>query len=184
LRNGQRSQELPAGQLRPARHCFGRARRATTTTAIALLPAFVSAAPARGPLPPPVSPTCITSPFGPRSLAHDPLHDTFHYGIDLRAAPGTPVRAVAPGVIIGIDRRGAGGLEVRVRHPGFTALYGHLGRLAPAFAEGKRSVVAGEELGVVGRSGLTFGPHLYFEMNVGGERVDPAPSIGAAPCSK
>lgn len=152
--------------------------------AIAPLLAFVSAAPAPVPLPPPVSPTCITSPFGPRTLAHDPLHDTFHYGIDLRAAPGAPVRAVAPGVIVGVDRRGAGGLEVRVRHPGFTALYGHLGRLAPAFAEGKRAVTAGEELGVVGRSGLTFGPHLYFEMAIDGERVDPAPSIAAARCPK
>jgi murein DD-endopeptidase MepM/ murein hydrolase activator NlpD len=155
-----------------------------TPAAIALSLTFVSAASAPAPLSPPVSPTCITSPFGPRTLAHDPLHGSFHYGIDLRAAPGTAVRAVAPGVIIEVDRRGAGGLEVRVRHPGFTALYGHLGRLAPAFAEGKRSVMAGEELGVVGRSGLTFGPHLYFEMEMGRERVDPAPWIRVAQCPK
>jgi murein DD-endopeptidase MepM/ murein hydrolase activator NlpD len=149
---------------------------------VPLLALAAAPPPAPGSLPPPVSPTCVTSPFGPRALAHDPLHDKFHYGIDLRAPLGTPVRAIASGQVIGIDRRGAGGLEVRVRHPGFTALYAHLGRLTPAFADGKRAVAAGEELGVVGYSGLTFGSHLYFEMNMFGRRVDPAPFLGVAPC--
>jgi murein DD-endopeptidase MepM/ murein hydrolase activator NlpD len=130
----------------------------------------------------PVSPTCVTSPFGPRKLAHDPLADKFHYGVDLRAAMGTTVHAVAAGNVISIDRRGAGGLEVRVRHNGFTALYAHLGRLTPALARGKRLVAAGEALGVVGLSGLTFGPHLYFELWIDGHRVDPAPYFGIPLC--
>lgn len=133
-------------------------------------------------LSPPVSPTCVTSPYGPRVLAHDPLPGRFHYGMDLRAPLGTTVRAVAAGQVIGIDRRGAGGLEVRVRHNGFTTLYGHLGRLTPALATGKRSVAAGDALGVVGLSGLTFGPHLYFELWINGRRVDPEPYFGIPLC--
>jgi murein DD-endopeptidase MepM/ murein hydrolase activator NlpD len=149
-----------------------------------LLAAFGDAVaqPATHALLPPVSPTCVTSPYGPRVLAHDPLPGHFHYGVDLRAALGTTVHAVAAGQVISIDRRGAGGLEVRVRHDGFTTLYGHLGRLTPALARGKRSVAAGEALGVVGLSGLTFGPHLYFELWVDGHRVDPEPYFGIPFC--
>jgi murein DD-endopeptidase MepM/ murein hydrolase activator NlpD len=133
-------------------------------------------------LPPPVSPTCITSPFGPRVLANRPWAGTFHYGIDLRAPLGAAVRAVAAGQVIGIDRRGAGGLEVRVRHAGFTALYAHLGLVAPALERGKRTLAAGERIAVVGRSGLTYGPHLYFELILDGHRVDPAPYLTVQPC--
>ena len=130
----------------------------------------------------PVSPTCITSAFGRRVLANRPLAGTFHYGIDLRAPLGTAVRAVAAGQVIGVDRRGAGGLEVRMRHPGFTALYSHLGMLAPALLQGKRSFAAGEKIAVVGYSGLTYGPHLYFELAIDGHRVDPAPYLQVIPC--
>jgi murein DD-endopeptidase MepM/ murein hydrolase activator NlpD len=133
-------------------------------------------------LPPPISPTCITSPFGPRVLANRPWAGTFHYGIDLRAPLGAAVRAVAAGQVIGIDRRGAGGLEVRVRHAGFTALYAHLGLVAPALERGKRTLAAGERIAVVGHSGLTYGPHLYFEIIIDGHRVDPAPYLTVQPC--
>jgi len=142
----------------------------------------VEAWPAPTVLLPPVSPTCVTSPFGPRVLAGVPAAGTFHYGIDLRAPAGAAVRAVAAGQVIGIDRRGAGGLEVRVRHADFDALYAHLGLLAPALLRGRRTLAAGEKIAVVARSGLTIGPHLYFEMTVHGQRVDPVPYLQVAPC--
>ena len=149
----------------------------------AALAGFAAGAhPAPGSLPPPVGPTCITSRFGPRVLAGQPVAGTFHHGIDLRAPPGAAVRAVAAGQVIGMDRRGAGGLEVRVRHAGFTALYAHLGMLAPALLRGRRTLAAGEKIGVVGRSGLEYGPHLYFELSVDGFRVDPAAYLKVAAC--
>jgi murein DD-endopeptidase MepM/ murein hydrolase activator NlpD len=138
--------------------------------------------PAHGSLPPPVNPTCITSPFGPRVLANRPLAGTFHHGVDLRAPPGTKVHAVAAGQVISIDRRGAGGLEVLVRHPGFDALYAHLGLLAPDVLRGRRTLAAGETIAVVGRTGLTYGTHLYFELIIDGHRVDPAPYLMTALC--
>lgn len=133
-------------------------------------------------LPPPVSPACISSPFGPRVLAGLPKAGTFHPGIDLPAPAGAAVRAVADGQVIAVRRRGAGGLYVMVRHAGFDALYAHLGSLTPPFAEGKRAVAVGEKLGVVGRSGVSYGAHLYFQMEIKGERVDPAPYLGLRRC--
>jgi len=140
------------------------------------------APPSLGPLLPPVSPACISSPFGPRVLAGLPKAGTFHPGIDMPAPAGGAVRAVADGQVIAVRRRGAGGLYVMVRHAGFDALYAHLGSLTPAFAEGKRAVAAGEKLGVVGRTGVSYGAHLYFQMEIKGERVDPAPYLGLQRC--
>ena len=131
---------------------------------------------------PPVNPACVTSPFGPRVLPGLPKAGTFHPGIDLRAPPGGAVYAVAPGQVAAIRRRGAGGLFVLIRHEGFEALYAHLGSVTPALAEGKRTVAAGEKIGVVGRTGVSYGAHLYFQMEVNGTKVDPAPLLGVAPC--
>jgi murein DD-endopeptidase MepM/ murein hydrolase activator NlpD len=130
----------------------------------------------------PVSPGCVTSPFGPRVIAGQPIAGTYHWGADLRAAAGAWVRAVANGRVIRIDRRGMGGLEVMVQHDGFRALYAHLGQVAPALAEGATQVRAGQWIGRIGRTGLTFGTHLYFEIALDGHRVDPAPYLGVAPC--
>jgi murein DD-endopeptidase MepM/ murein hydrolase activator NlpD len=130
----------------------------------------------------PVSPTCVTSPFGPRVLPGLPKAGTYHYGIDLRAPAGAAVRAVTVGRVLFIRRRGAGGLEVEVQHPGFTALYAHLGMVTPALATGARDLAAGEKLGVIGRSGLTYGTHLYFELQLNGQRIDPAPFLGITRC--
>jgi murein DD-endopeptidase MepM/ murein hydrolase activator NlpD len=132
---------------------------------------------------PPVSPACVSSPFGPRVLPGKPLAGTYHYGIDLPAPAGGAVRAVAAGQVITLHRRGAGGLEVVLHHPGgFNTLYAHLGSVTPALAEGKRQVAAGEQLGVVGRTGVSYGTHVYFELQVNGKRVDPAPYLGVTRC--
>lgn len=138
--------------------------------------------PTAPPLLRPVQPGCVTSPFGPRYLAAAPIAGRFHWGVDLRAAAGAPVVAVAPGRIIRIDREGMGGLEVLVQHPGFRSLYAHLGMVAPAIADGATRLRAGQWLGRVGRTGLTLGTHLYFEIIIDGHRVDPAPYLGVTAC--
>jgi len=131
---------------------------------------------------PPVRSACISSPFGPRILRNRPLAGTYHYGVDLAAPAGAPVLATAPGKVVRIHRMGPGGLEVIVQHDGFLAIYSHLGMVTPALAEGKTSVAAGEKLGVVGHSGLTYGMHLFFEIKLAGRPVDPAPYLGLPPC--
>ncbi len=133
-------------------------------------------------LSPPVTPACISSAFGPRILPNQPAAGTYHYGIDLPAAQGAAVLAAAPGTVVRVQRGGPGGLEILVQHDGFVGVYSHLGMVAPAFAEGQHTVAAGEKLGVVGMTGVTSGPHLYFEMILDGKPVDPAPYLRVAQC--
>ena len=132
---------------------------------------------------PPVSPACISSPFGPRVLPTHPLAGTFHNGIDLPAPAGAPVRAIAAGEVIRVERRGPGGLQLLVQHHGFVGIYSHLGSVAPAIAEGQRTVHAGEKLGVVGHTGVMYGMHLFFGMLVNGRAVDPAPYLELSRCT-
>jgi murein DD-endopeptidase MepM/ murein hydrolase activator NlpD len=163
----------------------GRSRRtllATTCPLLAAAPARAELAPDA--LAPPVSPACVSSPFGGRgSGAGGPRASRFHAGVDLPAPAGAWVRAAAAGRVAAIRRRGSAGLEVALRHPGgWVTRYAHLGAVAPALASGKRSVSQGEALGRVGRTGIAYGTHLHFELLVGGVPVDPAPHLKVERC--
>lgn len=92
------------------------------------------------------------------------------------------MRAIEAGTVIRIQNKGPGGLEVLVQHDGFIGIYSHLGKIDPALAQGGTKVVAGQELGVVGDTGVTYGMHLYFEMVRAGRPVDPAPYLGVQLC--
>jgi murein DD-endopeptidase MepM/ murein hydrolase activator NlpD len=131
---------------------------------------------------PPVAQSCITSPFGPRRAIGPQAPAAFHRGVDLRAPAGAAVTAVAPGRILAIHRRGMDGMEVAIRHDGYVALYAHLGNLAPPVALGRSTVKAGDRIAVVGRTGVTYGTHLYFEILVDGQPVDPEPLLGLPRC--
>lgn len=153
---------------------------------VLLLPGISQAAPSPKTLEtllPPVSKACISSPFGPRILPNRPLGGTYHYGVDLPAPAGSAVRATAPGKVIRVQRKGPGGLEVLVQHDGFVGIYSHLGMVTPALAEGKTTLAAGEKIGVVGHTGLTYGMHLYFGILLDGHPVDPAPYLGVQLCN-
>jgi murein DD-endopeptidase MepM/ murein hydrolase activator NlpD len=158
---------------------------ASVAVAWLALSAPALAQPALGELVMPVRPACVSSPFGARR-APGPHATGFHNGIDLPAAAGAPVFAAASGVITTIHKRGPGGLELAISHRGasgpYTTLYAHLGTIAPAFADGKTSVKAGERIAVVGRSGVIYGTHLYFEVLVEGRPVDPSGLLGVVPC--
>jgi murein DD-endopeptidase MepM/ murein hydrolase activator NlpD len=131
---------------------------------------------------PPVNSTCITSPFGPRRLSV-PIAGHAHPGVDLRAPIGATVRAAARGRVVAIRRMGLGGLSVTLHHAdGMTTFYGHLGSVMPALAQGKDSVEPGEALGRVGRTGMSFGPHIYFSVAIDGKPVDPEPLLAVARC--
>jgi murein DD-endopeptidase MepM/ murein hydrolase activator NlpD len=119
---------------------------------------------------PPVAAACVSSAFGPRVLPDKPVAGTFHNGIDLPAPIGSPVRAVAAGTV------------VLIQHDGFIGIYSHLGLIAPVLLRGARSIDGGEKIATVGRSGLTYGPHLYFGMIVNGRSVDPELYLDVVPC--
>lgn len=121
----------------------------------------------------PVAGSCVTSPFGPRRALGPAAPAAFHNGIDLRAPAGTAITAMADGQVLAVHRRGAAGLAVTVRHGGMVALYAHLGSIAPPIANGRTMVRRGEKLGVAGRSGVSYGAHLYLELRREGVAVDP-----------
>lgn len=130
----------------------------------------------------PLPSACISSPFGPRR-AVGPRAALMHNGIDLPAPAGTWVTAVASGHVIAVRRLGSSGLEVDITHaPGLFTRYAHLGTVAPAFAEGRTAVAVGDRIGRVGRTGVTYGTHLHFEVHLGGQVVDPAPFLGVEHC--
>jgi len=101
----------------------------------------------------------------------------FHSGLDLAAPIDTPIHAAAGGVARVAEDPGGYGLYVLVDHGGrLSTLYGHL-EWTP-LGDGV-AVRAGDELGFVGSSGLSTGPHLHFEVRREGRPVDPIPWLSA-----
>jgi murein DD-endopeptidase MepM/ murein hydrolase activator NlpD len=126
----------------------------------------------------------ITQPFGCTTLELEPFDPLcparhVHTGVDLAAPPGTAVISATAGIAhVGYDARGAG-LFVAVNTAGSVRiLYCHL--FSSAVHSGEH-VVAGQVIGGVGSSGLATGPHLHFEIQVGGRSVDPAQWLSADP---
>jgi murein DD-endopeptidase MepM/ murein hydrolase activator NlpD len=134
---------------------------------------------------PPVQRACISSPFGWRHAVGPHAPAGFHNGIDLPAPAGTEVHAAAAGTVVAIRRHGPGGLWILIRHPnGFSTFYAHLGMLRANLASGERRVAAGEALGRVGRSGITYGTHVFFAVFEDGQPVDPEPLLGVPRCGR
>ena len=124
----------------------------------------------------------LTQPYGCTGFLLEPVAPWcptghFHSGIDMAAPEGTPVRCAAAGVARVSANPGGYGLYVVVDHEGgVVTLYGHLGSTP---LHGGEPVAAGEELGEVGSTGLSTGPHLHFEVRRDGRPVDPDPWLPA-----
>lgn len=113
----------------------------------------------------------VGSPFGPR--LHPVLgYVRMHQGVDMGAPAGTPVTAAGPGVVSRAGSAGAYGNLVVVDHGGgIETRYAHLSVIEHAAGT---PVLRGDLIGRVGETGLATGPHLHFELRVGGTPVDPA----------
>ena len=99
--------------------------------------------------------------------------DEFHQGIDYAAPTGTPVRATMDGVVDISGWRGEYGRMVEIRHSGeLSTRYGHLSAFAAHVRLGSH-VHRGETIGYVGSTGLSTGPHLYYEIWEHGKRINP-----------
>jgi hypothetical protein len=112
-----------------------------------------------------------TSPFGYR-------WGVLHGGIDLANSIGTPILAVADGVVIDAGPAAGFGLWVRLRHnDGTVTVYGHVNTINCNIGE---RVMAGDEIATMGNRGNSTGPHLHFEVwQNGTSRVDPVPWLAA-----
>ncbi|WP_374410162.1 M23 family metallopeptidase [Novosphingobium colocasiae] len=112
----------------------------------------------------------ITSLFGMRR--HPILgYVRMHAGVDFGAAWGSPIYAVADGVVNYAGPHGGHGNYVRLDNGGGIGTgYAHMSRIAVSY--GMR-VRAGQVIGYVGSSGLSTGPHLHFEAYRNGQVVNP-----------
>jgi murein DD-endopeptidase MepM/ murein hydrolase activator NlpD len=120
----------------------------------------------------PVDDARITSKFGWRE---HPILKTkkFHYGLDLAAPPGTPVRAAADGVVGMAGWNGNYGNYVRLDHGGNIATgYAHLSSVVTTLKPGS-FIKQGDMIGFVGMTGLATGPHLCFQLLEGKKQLNP-----------
>ncbi|PYM34561.1 MAG: M23 family peptidase [Candidatus Rokuibacteriota bacterium] len=96
-----------------------------------------------------------------------------HLAIDYAAPTGTPVRAVADGVVTAAGVDGGNGISVTLRHrSGFGTMYNHLSKVAAGVRRGAR-VSQRDVIGYVGMTGLATGPHLDYRVSRHGEFVNP-----------
>ncbi len=106
----------------------------------------------------------FTSGFGAR-------WGTTHYGIDIANMIGTPILSAGDGTVIEAGPASGFGLWVKVQQDdGTIHVYGHIDSYSVSVGQ---RVEAGEQIAVMGNRGQSTGPHLHFEVWVGGSKVDP-----------
>jgi murein DD-endopeptidase MepM/ murein hydrolase activator NlpD len=118
----------------------------------------------------------VSSGFGVRV---DPFTGALsaHEGLDLIAARGTPVLATAPGVVTLSEWGGPFGQVVEVRHAhGYLTRYAHLSRRSVSAGD---RVERGDQLGALGSTGRSTGPHLHYEIEHAGRPIDPMRALGS-----
>jgi murein DD-endopeptidase MepM/ murein hydrolase activator NlpD len=101
---------------------------------------------------------------------------TQHAGVDFAAPLGTPEHAAMDGVVVRAGAASGFGLAVYVQHAnGDVTVYGHMEQI---LVEEGQTVKAGDTIALLGNRGQSTGPHLHFEVHVGGidgQKIDPLP---------
>lgn len=107
----------------------------------------------------------------------------YHPGVDIRAPIGSQVRAAAGGRVVFAGRYFAYGIMLEIEHwDGTRARYAHLSGVLSGVTPGSE-VLAGQPIGLVGRTGRTTGPHLHVELRREGRAVDPWPWLTRTACA-
>ncbi|WP_461129703.1 M23 family metallopeptidase [Spirosoma aerophilum] len=134
-----------------------------TSSYLSLLPCVL-------PVDMPIEAFRIASPFGIRQ--HPILkRSRFHGGVDVKAQSGTSVKATAAGVVSQVGYDPALGAFVRLQHTfGFETVYGHLKGYC---VRPGQCIELNEEIGRVGQTGMTTGPHLHYVIKKNGSAIDP-----------
>lgn len=116
----------------------------------------------------------LLSAFGGRT---DPFsgEGAMHTGVDLSAAPGTPVHATADGIVAHASWGGQYGNLVVIDHGnGMQTWYAHLSRILVVPGQDVRR---GDTIARSGATGKVTAPHLHYEVRVGGTPVNPYPYL-------
>ncbi|MDR0289369.1 MAG: M23 family metallopeptidase [Treponema sp.] len=114
----------------------------------------------------------ITSGYGWREdpVRPRPGEKTFHKAVDIGGKMGDPVKAAMNGTVLHIDNNPNLGNFIILRHGEYQTLYAHLSAYSVSAGE---AVTQGQEIGKIGDSGYTTGPHLHFEVFRNGNRINP-----------
>jgi murein DD-endopeptidase MepM/ murein hydrolase activator NlpD len=113
----------------------------------------------------------MNSPFGTRRSYNGGDFDRFHSGADFAGAPGSPILAPAPGVVVMADTLNVRGNATIIDHGwGVFTSYSHQ---TDIYVSPGERVETGQVIGTVGSTGRVTGAHLHWELWVNGVPVDP-----------
>jgi murein DD-endopeptidase MepM/ murein hydrolase activator NlpD len=165
----ERPEHAPAARRHPLR-----ARANVVTRAATAAPGRATRSAARRPL----GSGWVRPAGGPLTSGFGYRWGKLHKGIDLGAPYGSPIYAAAAGVVTYAGPESGYGRLVTIRHAdGTVTAYGHMSRIA---THAGARVAAGEVIAYVGSEGHSTGPHLHFEVRIGGTvPIDPLPFLRA-----
>jgi murein DD-endopeptidase MepM/ murein hydrolase activator NlpD len=112
----------------------------------------------------------ITSTFGHRE---DPFGNGVetHKGMDIQGPMGGAVKAMAKGTVIFAGPKGGFGNCIILKHGnGFETLYGHLSKILVHTGD---NIIIGQQIGNIGSTGRSTGPHLHYEIHQNGQKINP-----------
>lgn len=113
----------------------------------------------------------ITSGYGHRENPFTGENVESHKGLDIRGRHGEIVKSTASGSVIFAGRRGGYGKCIVINHGnGFETHYGHLSSI---LVKEDQKVNAGDQIGKIGSTGRSTGPHLHYEIHKNGKIINP-----------
>lgn len=112
----------------------------------------------------------ITSHFGSRVSTYKNVTG-YHTGTDIGADKGTIIKASMEGIVTKVSSEGDYGKHVKIRCNNVTTLYAHCSKI---YVKEGQIIAQGQNIGEVGSTGKSTGPHLHFEIRIDDNRfVDP-----------
>jgi murein DD-endopeptidase MepM/ murein hydrolase activator NlpD len=113
----------------------------------------------------------ITSKFGQRENPFGAENIETHKGMDIKGPIGGQVKATAKGTVEFAGQKNGFGNCIILKHGnGFSTLYGHLSKI---FVTAGQQIEIGQQIGLIGSTGRSTGPHLHYEIQRNGQKIDP-----------
>lgn len=113
----------------------------------------------------------ITSRYGYRRNPFTQLGREAHLGIDFQGKPGDRIRATAKGKVLSTGYQSGYGLVIKIAHKnGYETRYAHLSGI---LVKPGQIVDAGTEIGLLGSTGRSTGPHIHYEILKNNKKINP-----------
>ena len=113
----------------------------------------------------------ITSTFGHRENPFGGACVETHKGLDIKGPVGGAVEAMAKGKVEFAGIRGGFGNCIMLKHGnGYETLYGHLSKILVSVGQ---QIDIGQQIGNIGSTGRSTGPHLHYEVHLHGQQINP-----------